>query len=76
MSAATIETIVKMLETLPAPTQERAVEHLREYIEDLKDEADWDAQFEKSSTKLSEAAGKAKKEIADGKSAPMDFDKL
>jgi hypothetical protein len=76
MSTATIETVVKMLETLPAPVQERAVEHLREYIEDLKDEAHWDAQFDKSSTKLAEMAKQARKEIAEGKSAPMDFDKL
>lgn len=76
MSTATIETVVKMLETLPAPAQERAVEHLREYIEDLKDEAHWDAQFEKTSAKLSEMAKKSKQEISEGKSAPMDFDKL
>ena len=76
MSTATIETVVKMLETLPAPVQERAVEHLREYIEDLKDEALWDAQFDQSSAKLSEMAHKAKQEIAEGKSAAMDFDKL
>jgi hypothetical protein len=76
MSTATIETVVKMLETLPAPIQERAVEHLREYIEDLKDEAHWDMQFEKPSAKLSEMANKARKEIAEGKAAPMDFEKL
>ena len=76
MSTATIETVVKMLETLPAPTQERAVEHLREYIEDLRDEAHWDAQFDKPSAKLSELANQARKEIAEGKSVPMDFDKL
>ena len=75
MSTTTIETVVKMLETLPTPTQERAVEHLREYIEDLKDEADWDRQFSQSSKKLAEAARKAKVEIAQGKSVPMDFEK-
>lgn len=76
MSTATIETVIKMLETLPAPTQERAVEHLREYIEDLMDEAQWETQFEKSSNKLSEMANRARKEIADGKAVPMDFEKL
>jgi hypothetical protein len=76
MSTATIETVIKMLETLPVPAQERAVEHLREYIEDLKDEAHWDAQFDKSQNKLAETARQAKEEIAAGKSAPMDFDKL
>lgn len=64
-----------MLETLPTPTQERAVEHLREYIEDLKDEAHWDKQFSQSPNKLVEMARKAKAEIADGKAVPMDFDK-
>jgi hypothetical protein len=76
MSTATIETVVKMLETLPVSIRERAVEHLREYIEDLKDEAQWDAQFDETSDKLSEMANQARKEIADGKSAPMDFEKL
>jgi hypothetical protein len=76
MSTATIETVVKMLETLPAPAQERAVEHLREYIEDLKDETHWDRQFERTSDKLSEMANKARKEIAEGHAAPMDFEKL
>jgi gamma-glutamyl:cysteine ligase YbdK (ATP-grasp superfamily) len=76
MSTATIETVVKMLETLSAPAQERAVEHLREYIEDLKDEAHWDRQFDRTSGKLSEIAEKAREEIAEGKAAPMDFEKL
>jgi cysteine synthase len=74
MSTATIETAVKMLATLPKPIQERAVEHLREYIEDLKDEIVWDNQFSKSSNKLAEMARKAKQEIADGKTLPMDFE--
>jgi hypothetical protein len=74
MSTATIETAVKMLATLPTPIQERAVEHLREYIEDLKDEFVWDNQFNKSSSKLAEMARKAKQEIVDGKASPMDFE--
>ena len=75
MSTATIETVIKMLENLPINTQERAVEHLREYIEDLKDEAIWDNQFSQSSNKLEEMARKAKAEIAQGKATSMDFDK-
>jgi hypothetical protein len=76
MSTATIETVVKMLETLPVPTQRQAIEHLREYIEDLRDEIHWDAQFDRHSTKLSDVVGKAREEIAEGKSVPMDFEKL
>jgi cysteine synthase len=74
MSTAIIETAVKMLSTLPTPIQERAIEHLREYIEDLKDEIVWDNQFAKSSNKLAEMARKAKQEFADGKASPMDFE--
>jgi hypothetical protein len=65
MSTATIETVVKMLENLPMPAQERAVELLREYIEDLKDKAHWDNQFNKSSNKLVEMARKAKVEASE-----------
>lgn len=75
MSTTTIETVVKMLETLPTPTQERAVEHLREYIEDLRDEARWDKQFSQSSEKLVEMAKRAKAEIAEGKATPLSFEK-
>lgn len=76
MSTATIETITKMLETIPEPQQKRVAEHLREYLEDLKDEMRWDKSFEKTSDKLSESAKQAKREIADGKSEPMNFEKL
>ena len=37
-SATTIATITKMLETLPGPAQDRVAEHMREYIEDVRDE--------------------------------------
>lgn len=76
MSMATIETIIKMLEFLPAQTQARAVEHLREYIEDLRDEERWDAQFEKTSDKLFDAAREARKQIDEGKAAPLNVEKL
>ena len=36
-SEATI-TIIKMIETLPEKAQDRVVEHLREYLNDLRDE--------------------------------------
>ena len=41
MSTA-IATVVAMLESLPAPAQEQVVEHLREYVEELRDELKWD----------------------------------
>lgn len=76
MSTATIVTITKMLETLPEPQQERVAEHLREYLKDLKDEIRWDKSFEKASSKLSKFARKARQEIAEGQSEPMNFNRL
>lgn len=76
MSSAAITTIVKMVESLPDDLQERVSEHIREYIADLKDEERWDSSFQRSHTNLVAAARKAKQEIAEGKSVPMDYDKL
>lgn len=76
MQTATIETISKMLETLPEAEQKKVAEHLREYIENLKDEMRWDESFERTSGKLSEFAEKARREIKKGKSEPMSFEKL
>jgi hypothetical protein len=76
MSSAAITTIVKMVESLPDDLQERVSEHIREYIADLEDEARWDSSFQRSHTNLVAAAIKAKQEIAEGKSVPMDYDRL
>jgi hypothetical protein len=76
MSSAAITTIVKMVESLPNDLQERVSEHIREYIADLEAEAKWESSFQKSHTNLVAAARKAKQEIAQGKSVPMDYDSL
>jgi hypothetical protein len=76
MSSAAITTIIKMVESLPDDLQERVSEHIREYIADLEDEAKWESSFQKSHTKLVAAARKAKQEITEGKSVPMDYDRL
>ena len=76
MSAPTITTIAKMLESLPEAVQGRVVEHLREYIEDLRDEEKWDEQFGSTQDGLAAASRRAKKQIADGLAKPMDLDAL
>jgi hypothetical protein len=76
MSSDTITTIVKMVESLPDDLQERISEHIREYIADLEDESRWESSFKRSHTNLVAAARKAKQEIAEGKSVPMDYDLL
>jgi hypothetical protein len=76
MSSPAITTVVKMLETLPEPAQNQVVEHLRAYLEELRDDARWERSFEKSRHILQERARQAKKEIAAGKSEPLDFNRL
>ena len=74
MSSAAITTIVKMVESLPDDLQERVSEHIREYIADLEDEAKWESSFERSHPNLVAAAQQEKREIAEGKSVPIDYE--
>ena len=48
MSSTGIATVLKIMESLPEPAQARVVDHLREYIEDLRDEERWDATFQRT----------------------------
>ena len=76
MSSATIATLVKMIESLPAPAQEQVVEHLRQYLPDLQDEVRWDELIQSTQPSLIEAARKARQEKAAGQAAPLDSTRL
>jgi hypothetical protein len=76
MVTPAVNTIIKMIEQLPESDQERVAEHLREYLAELEEEQMWDETFAKSRDKLVDAAREARRQIAEGKSEPMDFDKL
>lgn len=76
MTSNAITTMTRMMETLPEALQNQIVEHLREYIADLEDELRWEASFNRTQEQLIEAARRAKQEIAEGKSEPMDLDRL
>lgn len=76
MSAETIATLVKMLESLPETAHDQVVEHLREYIEDLRDKLRWDLSFQKTQEQLAAAGKRAKQEIAEGRAKPMDYAKV
>lgn len=76
MSSNAVATVIRMMEELPEATQNQVVEHLREYLEDVLDENQWDNTFRKSHAKLVAAARRAKREIADGKSKLLDADQL
>jgi hypothetical protein len=76
MSSTAIATVTKMLESLPETAQVQVVEHLREYIEDLRDELEWDTLFAKTQPQLVTAAKRAKREIAEGRAKPLDENQL
>jgi hypothetical protein len=76
MSSNAIATLVTMMESLPIDAQDRVVEHLREYIDDLQDELQWDKSFQKTQPQLIAAARRAKQEIAEGRAKPLDYDQL
>lgn len=76
MSSETISTVIKLMESLPETAQAQVVEHLREYIEDLRDELQWDNLFKKTQPQLITVAKRAKQEIAAGNAKPLDYDQL
>lgn len=76
MDTAAATTMMKMLESIPDSLQEEVVEHMRDYIEDMRDKTKWKELFSQTQDKLIAAARKARQEIAEGKASLMDVDKL
>ena len=76
MSSPAINTVIKMMESLSEEEQDKIVEHLREYIQDLQDEQKWNESLNKSQNKLVATAKLAKQQIAEGKAQQMNYDKL
>ena len=64
------------MESLPENVQDQVVAHLREYIEDLQDELQWEMSFKKTQKKLVAAARRAKREVDEGKAKPLDESQL
>jgi len=76
MVTPAVNTIIKMIEQLREAYQEKVAEHLPEYLATLEDEEKWEEAFAKSQHKLIYTAREARKQIADGKSEPIEFGKL
>lgn len=72
----TMETAMKMLESLPEETQERVVEELRDLVEEARDDVRWNQLFEQRKVGLIVAARKARGDVAAGKAQDMDYEKL
>jgi len=62
------------MESLPETLQDKVVEHLREYLEDLRDEEEWNLFFQNTQQSLIVAAQHAQQEISAGKAQPLDID--
>lgn len=71
-----IETIVKIMESLPADEQLRVVDLVRNTIVENRDEIKWDLLFKNKERSLVKVAKKAKQEISQGLAKPIDYDKL
>ena len=65
---------MKLLETLPEPTQEHLVEDFV-VLHRMQDEAKWHELYARSDG-LQAAAPKARKDFVTGKASEMDFDRL
>lgn len=76
MESETTMTMIKILETIPKEYQEQVVEHMRYYIEDIREEIKWNESFSKSQNKIVNAARQARKEIKEGKAVPLNQDAL
>jgi hypothetical protein len=76
MATPALTTILKMIENLPDSRQNQVAEHLREYIADLEDQEKWDKAFAKTQKKLAYKTRQAEKQIAEGKSERMGFNRL
>lgn len=74
MSSRAIATWVEIMESLPETLQDKVVEHLREYLEDLRDREQWNLSCENTQQSLIIAAQRAKQEISEGKAQPLDID--
>lgn len=70
------ETLIRMVETLPEPVQERVLEEVRKLLADMKDEGEWDVRFSSTRPALAAMAGRVREEIARGATSAFDHDRL
>ena len=69
-------TLMQMIESLPESKQERVLEHVREYVTDVLEDARWDALLAETQPGLAAAAREAKRQIAAGQAEPLDERRL
>ena len=60
MSSRAIATLVKIMESLPETLQDKVVEHLQKYLEELRDQDQGNLSFQNTQQSLIVAAQRAK----------------
>ena len=70
------ETVTKMIEALPEHLQKKLLDEITPIIAEALDEAKWEAQFQRGSSKLDELAEGVRDQLSKGGTEPMDFSKL
>jgi hypothetical protein len=65
-----------MIEALPEHLQKKLLDEITPIIAEALDEAKWEVQFERGSSKLIKLAEGTKELLSKGGSEPMDFSKL
>ena len=70
------ETVTKMIESLPEHLQKKLLDEITPIISEALDEAKWEDQFQRGSSKLVELAEGVIGRISEGGTKPMDLSKL
>lgn len=76
MPSEAISDIVEMMQGLPETLQREIVRHLRDYLEDIRDEQLWDEKFRMSKDRLSALGRRASEQIESGMATRLDHDLL
>ncbi|MEW6702728.1 MAG: hypothetical protein AB1298_08400 [Bacteroidota bacterium] len=76
MTSPAVNTVLKMLESLPVNEQNRVVDHIQEYILDLQDEQQWDKEFRESQKQLIATAKRARQQIVSGHAKSLNISDL
>ena len=71
-----LDAVISLLESLPENLQGKVLEHICDYVEEIQDDQKWADSFAKDQKKLVAAVRKAKEEIQNGNSEPMDLKEL
>ena len=70
------ETVTKMIASLPEHLQKKLLDEITPIISEALDEAKWEDQFQRGSSKLVELSEGVKDRISKGRTEPMDLSEL